>query len=111
MRDSSRRFTFSSAVWLIVLVVPALLLLLCYLSMYVNPARFWPAGVLAVLEFPVAIINVLLLVAAVIRRSRFFWIPLLALVPFVFIADKQIRFSGGGDTAGDAGENTLKIIT
>ena len=64
MRDSSRRFTFSSAVWLIVLVVPALLLLLCYLSMYVNPARFWPAGVLAVLEFPVAIINVLLLVAA-----------------------------------------------
>lgn len=111
MRDSSRRFTFSSAVWLIVLVVPALLLLLCYLSMYVNPARFWPAGVLAVMEFPVAIINLLLLVMAVIRRSRFFWIPLLALVPFVFIADKQIRFSGGGDTVVGEGENTLKIIT
>lgn len=111
MKGSSRRFTFTSVVGLIVLLCSALLLGLCYLSMYINPAAFWPAAVLAVLEFPVAILNVALLVFALLGRSRFFWIPLVALVPFIFIADKQLKFSGKPE-AGLAGDgNALKIIS
>lgn len=110
MKGSSRRFRLSSVVLSVVLICSALLLGLCYLSMYVNPADFWPSALLTVIEFPVAIINVVLLLVTVIRGSRLFWIPLVALVPFLFIADKQVRLSGkeGGD--GLPGD-TLKILS
>lgn len=110
MRVKSHKVTFSSVVLLIVLLCSALLLGLCYLSMYVNPADFWPAAVFTIIEFPAAIVNIALLLFTILRRSRFFWIPLVALVPFLFIADKQFKFSGRQDDGSPSGD-TLTIIS
>lgn len=88
-----RRFTFRSFLGRLVLFGAALLQVLCYASMYVNPAEFWPAAMLTVAAFGVAVVNVAVLILALVGRSRVFWVPLLVLVPALFLAEKVVSFS------------------
>lgn len=88
-----RRFTFRSFLGRLVLFGAALLQVLCYASMYVNPAEFWPAAMLTVAAFAVALVNVAVLILALVGRSRVFWVPLLVLVPALFLAEKVVSFS------------------
>ena len=60
----------------IVMLVFALLLLLSYISLAVNPAKAWYMTALGLLYVPLVIINFLLLLGGIRRMSRSFLIPL-----------------------------------
>ena len=66
------------------MLVVAALLLVSYLSFIVNPAKLWLVSLLGLSFLPLLATNAFLLVWAVIRRSKAFVIPLLAILPCVF---------------------------
>lgn len=92
--SGKRKFTFRSVVGRTVLFGGAALMLVCYASMYVNPAVFWPAALFTIAAYPIALFNLILFFLAVFGRSRAFWVPLLVLVPAAFMLNKQVSFAG-----------------
>ena len=73
--------------------IAAGLLVLSYLSVFINPAKAWFMTAFGLLFIPLAILNLILLVWALKRRSRTFLIPLLSLLPTVFFFGKYFQFS------------------
>lgn len=84
------------------MLMNAVVLVFSYLSMYVNPAKAWFMTIFGVLFIVFFIMNLLLLVWALRRRSGSAVIPLLALLPSVFLIGRYVQFSGRNDTAEDA---------
>ena len=91
------------------MTISAMLLVLSYLSMYCNPAKFWFMTIFGLLFLPLLLMNAFLLCWAAYRRSRAIIIPLLALIPSVFIVGRFIRFSEPTISA-DAREG-IKIVS
>ena len=89
------------------MTISAALLLLSYLASYINPAKAWYMTIFGLLYAPFLIINLLLFVWAVFRRSRAALIPLVALFPSVFLAGKYFHFSDRGEDSPEG----LKIIS
>lgn len=90
------------------MLISAALLMLSYLSVYVNPAKAWFMTVFGLLFAPLLICNLLLLVWAILRRSKAVTIPLLALLPTVFMSGKFFRFTNGAGVNEGKG---IKILT
>ena len=90
------------------MAISAGLLLLSYLSSYVNPAKAWFMTLFGLLYAPILTVNLVLLVWALFRRSRAFIIPLVAILPSVFIIGKYYR-PASGTVSED--ERDLRIIT
>lgn len=84
----------------------ALLMLSC-LSVYVNPAKAWLLVPLEILFWPLTLLNILLLIWALLRRSKAFLIPLVALIPSFLVLGRFVQF---GKPAAPEGE-TLKIVS
>lgn len=76
------------------MTIAAILLIVSYLSIYINPAKAWFMTVFGLLFVPLLVCNFILLIWAVIRKSRAVVIPLLALAPTAFMTDKFFRFNG-----------------
>lgn len=90
------------------MLLAAFLLFLTYASMVVNPAKAWYMTVVGLLFVPMVLLNLLLLVWALRRKSGAFLIPLLALIPAVIFIGRYFQFSSGGEeTAGQ----TVKIVS
>ncbi|MCI1639923.1 MAG: endonuclease/exonuclease/phosphatase family protein [Bacteroidales bacterium] len=68
------------------------LLMLSYLSTVIDPAKVWFMTIFGLLFLPLLILNLVLLIWAVLRRSGFFLIPFLALLPAVFFIKWYFRF-------------------
>ena len=85
------------------------LLLLSYLSMFVNPARAWFMSLFGLAYIPLLFLNGFLLVWALFRRSRAAWIPLLVLLPSVFLFGRYVRFSS--HASGQPAEGDIRIIS
>lgn len=84
------------------------LLLLSYLSLFVNPAKAWFMVFFGLLYIPLLLLNALLLAWAVFRRSRAMWIPLLALLPSLFFVGRYLRLSShAAPPSGDS----LRIVS
>lgn len=77
-------------------------LVLSYLSMYVNPAEAWFMTIFGLLFIVFFVVNLVLLLWAIRRRSGSFVIPLLALLPSVFLIGRSIQFSGRDEVSEDA---------
>lgn len=92
------------------MMLAALLLALSYLSMVINPARFWLMSIAGLLFVPFSALNLFLLIWAFARRSRAFVIPLLALLPAVFFLGRYVHFTGE-EQVETAPENSLKIMS
>ncbi|MGN1233965.1 MAG: endonuclease/exonuclease/phosphatase family protein [Candidatus Cryptobacteroides sp.] len=90
------------------MAISAGLLLLSYLSSYVNPAKAWFMTLFGLLYAPLLLLNAFLLVWAIFRRSRAFLIPLIAIAPSIFMIGKYFRPSSEA-IAED--ERDLRIIT
>ena len=69
-------------------------LILSYLSMYVNPAKAWFMTIFGLLFIVFFIVNVILLLWALRRHSGAVVIPLLALLPSAFLIGRYVQFSG-----------------
>lgn len=68
------------------------LMLISCLSVFVNPAKVWIATVFGILFLPFLLLNLFLLVWAIMRRSKSFWIPLVALAPALVFLGAHIQF-------------------
>ena len=90
------------------MIISAALLLLSYVSTYVNPAKAWFMTIFGLLFAPLLLCNFLLFVWAILRKSKALVIPFLALLPTVFMAGKFFRFTDGGDMDAESG---VKILT
>ena len=84
------------------MLMNAAVLVLAYLSMYVNPAEAWFMTIFGLLFIVFFAMNVFLLLWAVRRRSGSVVIPLLALLPSVFLIGRYVQFSGRDEVSEDA---------
>lgn len=81
--------------------VAAGLLLLSYLSMFFDPSRAWFMTIFGLLYAPLALLNLLLLLWAIFRKSGAAFIPLAALIPSLFIVGRYVGFSSVPDSLPD----------
>ncbi len=89
------------------MTISAGLLIMSWLSVYVNPAKAWFMTIFGLL-FPIFFFcNIFLLCWAVYRRSRAVIIPAVALLPAVFMSGKFFRCGDSGDER----EGGLKIVS
>ena len=79
------------------MLIVAGLLVLSYLTIAVNPAQAWVVAILGLLFIPLSIVNFLLIIWAVKRRSKAVAIPLLAFLPALFFLGRYVQFNGEND--------------
>ena len=94
----------------VLLLAAGSLLALSYLSMVVNPAKFWLISLAGLFFVPFIILNLFLLIWAFVRRSKAFMIPLLALIPAVFFVGRYAHIKGD-DYPETAADNVLKVVS
>lgn len=90
------------------MLIAAVLLVLTYMSLYVNPAKAWFMTIFGLLFAPLALLNFFLLIWAIARLSKAFVIPLIALIPSIIIVGYYFQFSDGG--VEDTGDG-VKIVS
>lgn len=95
-RRKRRRIWLFSISFRVLAVIALILISLCYLAPFVSPAKVGFIGFFGIYFIPAILLNLILLIAAVIRRSRSFWIPVIALLPSVFFAGKYFRPGSSG---------------
>lgn len=96
---------------MLLMLLAAGLLLLSYLSVVADPEKAWFFSVFGLLFFPFALLNLVLVVWAAVRRSRLFVIPMLALLPSLLFVGRYVRFGdGAGPDSGDGGV-PLRLLT
>lgn len=72
-------------------------MILSYVSVYVNPSVFALPLFFGLYFIPILAVNVCLLAAALIRRSRSAWIPLIVLLPSLLFTELFVKLDGGGE--------------
>lgn len=87
---SSNRFT--GITYRVMMAIASGLLALSYVSMVVNPAKAWILVIFGLLFVPLFLLNLLLLIWAIKRRSKAFIIPLLTLLPSFFFTGRYVQF-------------------
>lgn len=79
----------------IVLIAAAAAMALSYIAVFVNPSRFSLPLFFGLFFIPILFLNLLLIVVALINRSRSVWIPILAALPSLLYAELFFKFSAG----------------
>ena len=74
-----------------ILIVAAAAMLLSYIAVYVNPAKFALPLFFGLYFIPILAINLLLLLIALIRRSASAWIAVAALLPALLYTDLFVK--------------------
>ena len=108
MDRKNRKKGFMDILARALMLLAAFLLFMTYASMVVNPAKAWYMTVLGLLFVPVFLLNLILLVWAIRRKSGAFIIPLLALLPSFFFIGRYFQFSSG---ASERTSETIKVIS
>lgn len=100
-RKNRRRRSFFNLFFKIILIIFSISLLLCYLSVFVDPEIIPVFSLFGLYFFPIVLINLILLIIAASRRSSFGWITFIMLIPTLFFADSFIRFGEKKKIDGD----------
>ncbi len=96
----------------IVMSMLAGLQILSFLSVVANPAKVWILAIFGLLFLPLFVINLLLFLWALKRRSRSFIIPLAALLPSVFFIGGYFQMpSSGRPVEPVEGDETVKVVS
>ncbi len=95
----------------VLMLIVAALLALSYLSIVVNPAQIWVLSIFGILFVPLMILNVILLLWALKRKSRSFLIPLLFLVPSFFFIGRYVQFNSDGTNGQPVKGETIKVVS
>ena len=95
------------------MVIVAGLLILSYASIVVNPAKIWLISLVGIFFIPLSILNLILLLWALKRRSRSFLIPLLALLPAFFFVGRYVQIDSEEDRIARMSHtgNTIKVVS
>lgn len=83
-------------------------LVLSYLSVFINPSVISFPLFFGLYFAPILLINIILLIAGMVRRSRATWISFFAILPSLLFADMFVNW--GEPTRGDEGIS-LKVMT
>ncbi len=83
------------------------LLLLSCVSLFVNPAKAWFFTIFGLLYLPFALLVLVLLIWAIIRRSRTAGLLFLALIPSFFLTGRYFQFSAPSGLP----EPTLRVVS
>ena len=81
----------------VLMLIVAGLLILSYASIVVNPAKVWLISLVGIFFVPLSVLNLILLLWAIKRRSKSFVIPLLALLPAFFFGGRYVQFDSEED--------------
>lgn len=95
----------------VLLLLAALLLVVSYLSMVINPAKLWLMSIAGLMFVPFLLLNLFLLFWAFVRRSKAFVIPLLVIVPAIFFMGRYVHFKGDEQPPVVLSENVIKVMT
>ena len=96
----------------IVMSMLAGLQILSFLSVVATPAKVWILAIFGLLFLPLFVINLLLFLWALKRRSRSFIIPLAALLPSVFFIGGYFQMpSSGRPVESVEGDETVKVVS
>jgi endonuclease/exonuclease/phosphatase family metal-dependent hydrolase len=97
----------------VLMVIVAGLLILSYASIVVNPAKIWLISLVGIFFIPLSILNLILLLWALKRRSRSFLIPLLALLPAFFFVGRYVQNDSEEDSIARMSHtgNTIKVVS
>jgi endonuclease/exonuclease/phosphatase family metal-dependent hydrolase len=95
----------------VLMLIVAALLALSYLSVLINPAKIWLMSLSGIFYVPLMILNLLLLLWALKRRSKSFLIPLLALAPSFFFIGRYVQFNSDEAIDEPVAGNTVKILS
>ena len=108
----SRNWFFGLTSRVIMLAVAGLLVL-SYASIVVNPAKVWLISLTGILFVPLSIVNLILLLWAVKRRSKSFMIPFLALIPAFFFVGRYVQYETEESRMARSGykEEALKVLS
>lgn len=89
------------------------LLVLSYASIVVNPAKVWLISLTGILFVPLSIVNIILLLWAIKRRSKSFMIPLLALIPAFFFVGRYVQYETEESrmARSEFKEGSLKVVS
>ena len=105
-QEKSFFFSLTSRVCIL---LAAALMALSYLSFVVNPAKLWVLSLFGIAFLPLLAANLVLFIWAVVRRSKTFIIPFLAIIPCVFFIGRYVQFSPNEDAEAIAPD--LKIVS
>ena len=105
-QEKSFFFSLTSRVCIL---LAAALMALSYLSFVVNPAKLWVLSLFGIAFLPLLAANLVLFIWAVVRRSKTFIIPFLAIIPCVFFIGRYVQFSSNEDA--EAIVPDLKIVS
>ena len=95
----------------VLMLIAAALLGLSYVSAFANPAKTWYLMLPGLFFFPLALLNVFLLLWAAARRSKAFIIPLIALLPTLFFAGRYVRTGSSEEKPAAESGQTLKLVS
>ena len=84
--------SFRITLFVLVSTIFALALLLSYLALFFNPTKYPVPMFFGLYFIPIALLNVLMLVIALLRRRMAVLIPIVALIPSLFLVDRFVRF-------------------
>ena len=93
----------------VLMLIVAGLLVLSYLSVFVNPAKAWGISLIGLAFVPLSFVNLFLLLWAIKRRSKSFVIPLLALLPSLFYLGRYVQMPS--DEIATAEDPEVKIVS
>ena len=91
VRKKARKSRFWDVVACVVAVIAAVALLLACLSQFLAPARFPLLVYFGLYYIPLLTLNLLILLIALLRRKLRLFIPVVALIPTLFLADRYVK--------------------
>lgn len=77
----------------VVLILAAIAMVLSYISIYVNPSKFALPLFFGLYFIPILAINLLLLLIALIKRSKSVWIPIIVILPALLFTELFYKIS------------------
>ena len=97
----------------VLMLIVAGLLILSYASIVVNPAKLWFVSMIGIFFIPLSIVNAILLLWALKRRSKSFLIPLMALLPALFFIGRYVQVDSDEDRVARLSHtgHSLKIMS
>lgn len=103
-----RKRTFGSTFFALLALVAAAALLLSYLALFFNPSQHPVPMFFGLYFIPLLLFNALMLLVALLKYRHALLIPVVALLPTLFLADRFVKF--GREEKEPAG-NGVKVLT
>ena len=108
MELKRRKRTFGGIVFGLLAIGAAVSLLIAYLALYLDPAEHPVVMFFGLYFIPLLLLNLLFLLLAIFRHPRVLLIPLVAILPFLLLADRFLKF--GRDEV-EPESAPLKVLT